>query len=371
VKPDKPYDTSQFSVSLRTHILHGLVHDRKPFWLRMGNLESRALADEIGRTPIDRPIFVSGLPRSGSTLLIEILARHEQVATHRYKDFPGIFTPFWWNWFLDRMPKTKIAPTERSHQDGLLVTPDSPEALEETLWMAFFPDLHAAGSDTPLDTRTCHPNFESFFRDHIRKLLLARGARRYASKGNYNITRLDYLLKLFPDMRFVMPVRQPSTHIASLMKQHGLFCASEKAHPRSRDYLRRVGHFEFGLDRRTANIGNHPKTGEIVELWANGEEVRGWARYWNLIYRYVANQLDNNDSLRRATTIVRFEDLCQKPAETIGALMEHCELSDFGAVVEHFAGKINYPSYYRASFSSDELKIIDQETGKTASRFGY
>src|SRR3546814_13405511 len=68
------------------------------------------------------------------------------------------------------------------------------------------------------------PEFERFFRDHLRKLLWVRRRPRYLSKANYSVTRMAYLLTLFPDARFVLPLRDPAAHIASLVKQPRLFC---------------------------------------------------------------------------------------------------------------------------------------------------
>src|SRR3546814_17233582 len=107
-----------------------------------------------------------------------------------------------------------------------------------------------------LDGEASHPGFEAFYRSHIRKLLLLRGGARYLAKGNYNILRLEYLLRLFPDARFVIPVREPAWHIASLMKQHALFCAGERRHPKALRYMQRVGHFQFGLAPRPATTAD-------------------------------------------------------------------------------------------------------------------
>ena len=89
--------------------------------------------------------------------------------------------------------------------------------------MAFFSTLHDPGSSAVLNGETNNKEFANFYKDHIRKLLLLRGGRRYLSKANYNLTRLGYLLKLFPDARFLLPVRDPVWHIASLMRQHQRF----------------------------------------------------------------------------------------------------------------------------------------------------
>ena len=211
---------SPFFVSTWIDLLGAWVNRSPGFWKWLGNVETQALADHIAGIRIEQPIYISGLARSGSTILLEILALHDTTATHAYKDFPPVLTPYFWNWFLDRAQKRDTVAVERAHGDGIAVTPDSPEALEEVLWMVFFPHVHDPVHSNVLDATTDAPAFASFYRNHLRKLLWLRGGARYLAKGNYNITRLEYLLQLFPDARFVIPVREPVSHIASLRRQH-------------------------------------------------------------------------------------------------------------------------------------------------------
>jgi hypothetical protein len=360
-----------FEVSGWVDALGGLISRHRRFWIRLGDLETRMISDDLSAIPIEAPIYVSGLARSGSTILLEALARHERTATHRYKDYPPVFTPYFWNWFLERAQKREGAAIERSHKDGIAITPESPEAFEEVLWMAFFPQLHDPAASAVLDGKTRHPEFEAFYRDHIRKLLRVRGAARYLAKANYNVTRLEYLLEIFPDARFVVPVRDPIWHIASLMKQHALFCEAGKADPRSLAHLQRVGHFEFGLDRRPVNIGDPGSVGQILDLWRRGAEVEGWALYWSQLYGYVADRLEANPRLREATLLVAFEELCREPNAILRAVLDHCRLPATDGFVDEQAGRIRFPSYYRPAFSDDELALIERCTATTAARFGY
>jgi hypothetical protein len=83
--------------------LFGRLLDGNPrFLIRLANLETRWNEPRISDIPIDRPIYIAGLARSGSTLLLEILGSHPAVATHRYRDFPLVQIPLWWNWFIER-----------------------------------------------------------------------------------------------------------------------------------------------------------------------------------------------------------------------------------------------------------------------------
>src|SRR5207248_9765794 len=106
------------------------------------------------------------------------------------------------------------------HRDEVLIAPDSPDALEEVLWMAFFPRCHDPSVSNRLAAGSCHAAFESFYRAHLQKLLLAERATRYVAKANYHVARLAYLVRLFPDARIILPVRAPESHIASLVPQH-------------------------------------------------------------------------------------------------------------------------------------------------------
>jgi hypothetical protein len=360
-----------FQVARWVDAVGGLVSRWPQLWIALGNLETRVLADEIGAGAVDRPVFISGLARAGSTILLEILARHPDVVSHRYQDYPLVFTPFWWNRLLERVPKREVPPSERTHRDGIVVGPSSPEAFEEVLWMAFFPHLHRAPHSDVLDDRASHPEFEAFYREHIRKLVRVRGGGRYLSKGNYNVTRLEYLLKLFPDARFVIPTRDPEWHIASLMKQHVLFCQGCNGRPEAVRHLQRVGHFEFGLDRRPINTGDPARLARITDAWRRGDEVEGWSLYWAQVYGHLADRLDANPALKAAALIVRFEDMCRAPHETLREALAHCRLEATPPWLEEEAAVIRFPSYYRPRFATDDLATIERHTADVARRFGY
>jgi hypothetical protein len=361
--------TSPFYVPPLLDLVGGWVERYRSFWLALGRLESRLLADELSALPGTRPVYVCGLARSGSTLLHEILAAHPGVATHRVKDYPMVYTPYWWRRATRGRPAAP--PRERAHGDRVLITADSPDALEEMVWMAFFPRCHDPAVSNELGSGVSSPEFEAFYRAHVGKLLLAEGATRYAAKANYHVARLQYLLRLFPDARFVIPVREPASHIASLMRQQERFSAGERRHRRALAHMRRSGHFEFGLDRRPINLGDGARVREIQRAWAAGAEVRGWALYWAMVHEYLARLLAADARLRSAAVVVRFEALCDAPAEVIGGVLRHCELPGAERLVETFAPRVRCPDYYRHPFTPEQLAVIRAETAGAAGLWGY
>ncbi len=360
---------SPFYVPPFLDFLGGLVDRYRNFWLSLGRLESNLLADELRSVCVTMPIYVCGLARAGTTLLHEILVSAPGVASHRIKDYPMVFTPYWWRQATAHLRPT--APRERVHQDRVRITPQSPDALEEMLWMAFFPRCHDPSIPNQLTASSRCPAFEVFYCMHLRKLLLAEQATRYAAKANYHIARLPYLVRLFPDAKFVVMVRAPVSHIASLIRQHGWFSQGQRRHPRALTFMQRSGHFEFGRDRRPLNLGDSRRVQAIQRAWAAGEEVCGWACYWDMVYSYLARILAEDAAVRAAAQIVRFEDLCAAPAKTIAAVLRHCALPDVERISALFLPLIRSPDYYTHSFSPAEFDLIHEQTASTASQWGY
>ena len=209
-----------------------------------------------------------------------------------------------------------------------MVTPDSPDAPEEMVWAAFFPQSHDPSVDSRFSWDDRHPAFETFYDQHLRKLMLAEGATRYAAKANYHVARIPYLLRLYPDARFLVPVREPAAHVASLLHQHRWFSAGQRAHPRLLSYMRWSQHFEFGRDRRPMHLGDGDRVREILASWEQGDEVRALAMSWDLVYRYLADLIAADDRVRTAVRVVRYEDVGADPAASLRAALEHCQLPE-------------------------------------------
>jgi hypothetical protein len=130
--------------------------------------------------------------------------------------------------------------------------------------------------------------------------------------------------------------------------------------------MQRLGHFEFGRDRRPMNLGDCERVQTIRRTWAAGEEVRGWALYWDMVYDHLARLLDTDAQVRAATMVVRFEDMCAAPSETIRAVLQHCALPDREQIVAQFTPSIRSPDYYQSPLSPAEHALIGVVTNSTA-----
>lgn len=327
---------------------------------RLAALEARVAAEAIAPVRVEAPVFIAGLARSGSTILLEALASCASFASLRYCDYPLVWLPYWWTLLRAKLPLPPVAAQERAHGDRIAVTPESPEAFDEVLWMHFFAQRHDPAVDQRLGADVHHPRFEQAYALHIRKLLAARGRPRYLCKGNYNLLRLSYLLKLFPDARFVVPVRAPEAHVASLVKQHRLFSRLSATAPSVGRHLAHSGHFEFGPQRRAEHVGDDAQAATIQADFAAGREVSAYARQWAASYGALARSLRDQPELAKATLLVPYESMCANAAGMLARLAQHCALdaNETTHLLRAWAPQMQAPEYYRAEFTPDERALI-------------
>ncbi len=345
-----------------------------PLWMKLSDIESWTYRHRLTRAPLDRPVFICGVARAGTTITLEMLSQHPDVGTHRYLDFVLPYVPIWWNWAVPRIPIRGLdEPVDRIHRDRIKITRHSPEAIEEMIWMRFFPHLHDGSRNNILAADTTNRNFERFYPQHLKKLLAARNRSRYVAKNNYLLTRLAYLLQVLPNARLLVLIRHPVNHIASLMKQHRLLVDLAQREPRQMLLTKLAGHHEFGPYRTCLHLGDPALVKEINRCWQGGREVRGWALLWSSLYGYLSQMLQRNAALREACHIVRYEDLCRQPERVIPTMLQHAglDIDTFRPVIQEYGNKLSLPSYYQPAFTRRELADISEVTGQTAARFGY
>jgi hypothetical protein len=341
-----------------------------PLLARLGELESAVLRRKLA--PPRAPIYVTGLARGGTTITLELLAEHRELTSHRYADIFNPFMPFAWNWMMGQLSRFITAkPFERAQADGLVVTPDSPENAEEILWTHYFPRAHDEDYSSVLDASTSHPRFERAYADTLSKLLLARRAERYLSKSNYNLTRLEYLLRLFPDARFVVILRNPLLHVAGLVKAHMLYQQLHERDPSWTQVPVLAGHWDFGPAVRFIHV-HAAHTRRTRELTDQGRLVEAYALYWHSIFDYLRRRLAEHEGLRRALLVVRHEDLCAEPRGTLARIAEHCALDWSGfAPAAPYESRVALPNNYSFRFSEGELESLHEVTKDVAATFGY
>ena len=257
--------------------------------IALADVEDLIFSKQLSLCQINRPVFITALPRTGTTLLLEYFASMPEFAAHCYRDMPFVLIPCLWNRFSKPFQQA-VESQERAHGDGMQITPDSPEALEEVVWKNFWHRHYQKDRIVPWQNEN-NQEFEEFFCSHICKIILLRQGKRlsevrYVSKNNLNIARTRMLNQLFPDSVIIIPFRQPLDHSASLLEQHRNFLRIHKEDPFASEYMRAIGHYDFGQNLCPINFGG----------WFDQRESRDanslafWLEYWVASYKHLLTE---------------------------------------------------------------------------------
>jgi Sulfotransferase family len=287
----------------------------------LAKIEDRVYQARLGSCSSERPVFITSLPRAGTTLLLECCAAMPEFASHSYRDMPFVLIPCLWGAFSAGFRREgRLQP--RAHGDGMQIDFDSPEALEEVLWTAFWNEQYLADRILPWPVREKR-EFTAFFARHMRKIVYLRRSEqpegvRYISKNNLNIARVPLLRQMFADATIVVPVRSPLAHASSLLEQHRQFLSLHARDPFASRYMRAIGHFDFGAHLRPVDFDGW-YAGRVSR---DAQTIGFWLEYWVATFRHL---------LTRDTALVHLLDydrLCADPSPSLRRLADRLALRD-------------------------------------------
>ena len=232
----------------------------------------------------DDHVFVAGLARSGTTILLNAIYQSNQFASLTYDDMPFILAPNFWAKISARKSHGKLQ--ERAHGDGIRISTNSPEAFEEVFWKTFADDLKIR---------------EEYFIKFISLILKKSNKTRYLSKNNQNIRRLVLISEIFPRSKILIPFRDPLQQAFSIYSQHMKFVKEQNEDAFVRDYMKWIGHCEFGLDYRMIHSSNL--------MYPIEKEFNHWLEQWYLTYKSVLELSAKHEEFY----LIRYESLCDNP----------------------------------------------------------
>ena len=335
----------------------------------MGKLETQLLKGRLARRAVDAPIYITGLARAGTTLLLNILASHPRLTSFKYCDYYGAFTPFAADHIFRAVGLGAARKQERAHADGMMVNAYSPEAMEEILWMQFFAYLHDPAVNNAVGRQTSHPEFEAVYSATLAKLLLCRDAERIVCQKQLQY-HADSLSGQAVRGRALRHCRAPSgrthrVHGAPAPAQLGpflnpRFIASTCATPATSSLATSA----------FPSPSTAEKTQHIQTLWGEGRDAEGWAEYWNAIYAWTYEKVLQQDALKTRCLVVPFEQLCAAAEHKITDIVAFCNLDADEAWVQGWAEQVAYQPQYEAAFSIAERDAIMQICGATAKNYG-
>lgn len=340
-------DTSSYSRLDR--FLHHCAFAGIELQKNISEIESLFARKELNAIPLERPIFITSLPRSGTTLLLETICDTGNVTAHTYRHMPFVFCPITWE-RLSRRFRTESKLRERVHRDGVMVGHDSVEAFEEILWMAFWKDKYFSDHMEVWSSNDRALEFEAFLKDHMKKLiLLARTSRsvspRYCSKNNANVARLQLLRSAFPDCEILIPFRNPVDQANSMLQQHNNFLEIQARDKFALRYMSDLGHFEFGMGLRPIAFPGK----KIIGLRPISLEY--WLEYWARAFSWILEAADEK------VTFFSYDGLCKDTRRSLSGLFKRMGC---GALSETAIARFRAPFSFQSNVDSVPLELMQR-----------
>jgi hypothetical protein len=250
-------------------------------------------------TPSMQPIIVTSPGRSGSTLLIRMLAEHPDIIVHERFPYGETYICSYWMHFLNVL----AAPGDTSRVGSLHFWTD-PKQLLPFPYVFLNPDLDAGSLGASADrwyannhveefARVAQAAVESFYREY------ARGRKRstpafFAEKNPPADHIRSIMWQLYPQTREIFLFRDPRDTLVSVLAHH-------------------------------AKNGFNDYAGQLVET---DEQLVG------LIRNSLLDLTRLWKSRSQYGALVRYEDLIRSPTKQIPAMLDALELDSSADIVD-------------------------------------
>jgi hypothetical protein len=277
---------------------------------------------------IDRPIFIIGCGRSGSTLLHKMLCAHPDLA--------------WFSNFTTRFDRLHILaslsnlyPLRLRYNLPPILAKGIPKPSEGyRLWDIAKP-VQNSPSDPPLSKGDAGTEEKNRISEIINYHLKYQGRTRFINKNTRNTRRIRFLDSIFPDSLFIHILRDPRASVASLMK---VYWWPEL----------KIWNQDLVTPQAWIHQGKDPVT-LAVNLWRDET-------------RFV---LDNQRNLKDRLIRIRYEDLITSVKDILEEIINFCDLSwnnRFEKLVNKF--EVNDMNYkYKSELTQNQICTIKKETG--------
>jgi hypothetical protein len=295
--------------------------------------EAEKRAPAILDQKIDRPIFITGLPRSGSTFLHNLLAQDR--SNHVARAWEMIYPTPAQNSSAhgaNRQPRMvnrqlaifrKLAPEFQSLHPFTAYSPQECTEITAHVFRSLrFDTTHAVPTYRRWIDDIGHTAAYRFHRRFLKHLQYRNGPGRWVLKSPDHVFALDALRDVYPDARFIFTHRHPVEVLPSLAKLTDVL---------RRPFTRHVDRLEIGR--------------QIGERWAKG-----------------AARLVAEDARAAPDRVVhlKFGDVVGNPCDSVAAVYEHFGLPlspEAAARIERFVAERPNGGYGSRKIRLDEYAL--------------
>lgn len=280
------------------------------------DLEKTFNSKKMDNFDLISPVYITGLARSGTTAMLEMLNQNKDLLSLSYQEMPFVLATNTIGKVLNNKNRN-LSFKERSHKDGIYINVESPEALEEVFWkMILKKDYIKKDSLLINNLNSKHLNAYKIF---IRNFLSSKNglSKRYLAKNNNQILRLPFLLN-FTQAKVIIMYRNPLQHALALLNQHKHFSLLQSEDHFVLNYMNWIGHYEFGLKNKFFDLGND-KTNQILKTKSKSD-INYWLFVWLNYYQYSITLNCNQ------IYFLSYEEFCQNKQEVYSKLKTFLDL---------------------------------------------
>lgn len=305
---------------------------------------------------IDRPIYLMGLPRSGTTMLQDLICTHPELAyftnsMHAYREAFCAVEDIRKRLNLD-------FAGERFLKDSIEVSPGSPN--EGLLFTAEWAGVDIFSLEyTEVDLANFSPEKIEEARETLRRVIWSFShedgkPRRFFNKNPGMVTSFTTTHEMYPDAKFVHIIRDPRKCANSMLKLYRLNHSQESTANKTGD------------ERIFVPYPRVPKLAEYVERWG-ADDIRTTANVWNDAISFVDERKDQINHYY----MVRYEDILENPEAELRKIFEFCELPFIEDRNSEFWQKLNGVGVISHKNSYGDFSVVEEICHDNMVKYGY
>lgn len=305
---------------------------------------------------IDRPIYLMGLPRSGTTMLQDLICAHPELAyftnsMHAYREAFCAVEDIRKRLNLD-------FAGERFLKDGVEISPGSPN--EGLLFTAEWAGVDIFSLEyTEVNLADFSPEKLEEAREILRRVIWCFShedgkPRRFFNKNPGMVTSFTTTHEMYPDAKFVHIIRDPRKCANSMLKLYRLNSSQESNAKGQSDKPPFVPYPRV------------PKLAEYVERWG-ADDIRTTANVWNDAISFVDERKDQVNHYY----LVRYEDILENPEAEMRKIFEFCELPFIKDRDSEFWQKLSGVGMVSHKNSYGEFSVVEEICHDNMVKYGY
>jgi hypothetical protein len=262
-----------------------------------------------------KKIFITALARSGTTAALNALYSSGKYASLTYKNFPFLLSPrlaHIYSFF-----QSQSEQVERLHNDGIFISQDSPECLDEVFWVKENPNYYQ--EPISASREISHTSLDAYS-SYLDKITVMQRQNSILIKNNNNHARLLSLANYFIDDLFLVLCREPLQHALSLYRTHVRLSMLQRENKSILKYMDLLGHREFGLHHSPFYYNGNTHLDHCLQEEYSSDTPDYWLNAWIHCYQWV---IEKDLAAFNNVHVCTYEKMCSKRTKFFELIDNH------------------------------------------------